>query len=83
MFQQNIYIKCFWFLNHRSDAWASRESVVHSREEFVEGAIAVQPLMRELPGFREYYKNIFSSDNKRNPWFDEYLKAYHNCTEQR
>ena len=34
----------------RSDAWASRESVVADRDEYVEGAIAVQPLMRELPG---------------------------------
>ena len=34
----------------RSDAWASRESVVADRDEFVEGAIAIQPLMRELPG---------------------------------
>ena len=32
-----------------SDAWASRESVVEDREEFVEDAIAIQPLRNALP----------------------------------
>lgn len=63
-----------------SDAWASRESVVENREEFVEGAIAIQPLRRSIPSYNEYFKNLISSQNERNPWFEEYLEVYHNCT---
>ena len=65
-----------------SDAWASRESVVEDREEIVEGAIAVQPLRRELPGYNEYFSQLVATPNKRNPWFAEYLEIYHNCSNQ-
>jgi hypothetical protein len=63
-----------------SDAWASRESVVEDREEFVEGAIAIQPLRRMLPNYNEYFSNLMSGYNERNPWFQEYLEVYHNCS---
>ena len=62
-----------------SDAWASRESVVQERETVVEGAIAVQPLRRELPGFHQYFSGLLDSPNSRNPWFEEYLHHYHHC----
>ena len=39
-----------------SDAWASRESVVEDREEFVQGAIAIQPLRRKLKNYDKYFK---------------------------
>lgn len=65
-----------------SDAWASRESVVAMREEFVEGAIAVQPLRRELPGFNEYFRGLLTRPNLRNPWFSEFLMENHNCTNE-
>ena len=65
-----------------SDAWASRESVVEDREEIVEGAIAVQPLRRELPGYNEYFSRLIDTPNKRNPWFAEYLEIYHNCSRE-
>ena len=66
-----------------SDAWASRESVTEDREEFVEGAIAVQPLRKELPLFNDYFQSLIQSrshhrkNNFTNPWFDEYLDAYY------
>ena len=69
-----------------SDAWASRESVVYGREEVVRGAIALQPLRRQLPGFNKYFNNLSerSSDseemNPRNPWYTEYYKTYCNCS---
>ena len=63
-----------------SDAWASRESVVKNREEFVQGAIAIQPLRRNLPGYSDYFRNLLETPNLRNPWFNEYLQEYHNCT---
>ena len=63
-----------------SDAWASRESVVANREEFVEGAIAIQPLRRTLPRFNHYFQQLLTKPNPRNPWFNEYLSEYHNCS---
>ena len=63
-----------------SDAWASRESVVENREEFVDGALAIQPLRRQLPGYSDYFKRLIHQSNPRNPWFEEYLKVYHNCS---
>ena len=63
-----------------SDAWASRESVVEMREDIVEGAIAVQPLRMPLPGYDEYFKKLVDGENDRNPWFEEYLQRYHNCS---
>ena len=63
-----------------SDAWASRESVVENREGVVEGAIAIQPLRKSLPEYDEYFKNLITSVNTRNPWFEEYLEVYHNCS---
>lgn len=70
------------FLWVGSDAWASRESVTDDREEFVEGAIAIQPLRKELPNFNEYFQDLIEHTHDRrnnltNPWFDEYLLAYH------
>ena len=41
-----------------SDAWSSREVVVQHREPFVEGAIAIQPLRRELPNYNSYFRNL-------------------------
>ena len=26
------------------------------------------------------FRKLFLKPNNRNPWFDEYLKAYHNCS---
>ncbi|QQP57591.1 Metabotropic glutamate receptor [Caligus rogercresseyi] len=67
------------FLWVGSDAWASRESVVKGRESAVLGAVAVQPLRRSYPGFDDYFRSLFES-NERNPWFPEYLRVYHNCS---
>ncbi len=63
-----------------SDAWASRESVVENREDIVEGALAIQPLRRELPGYNGYFTKLISNSNERNPWFEEYLNVYHKCS---
>ena len=48
-----------------SDAWASRESVVQHREQFVEGAIAIQPLRRELPNYNDYFTKLTQEPNTR------------------
>ncbi|XP_023342942.1 metabotropic glutamate receptor 2 [Eurytemora carolleeae] len=76
---RNVTSKFVWI---GSDAWASRESVVYGREEVVEGAIAVQPLRRALPGFSEYFNSLsdLPDNNARNPWYAEYYSTYCNCS---
>ena len=69
-----------------SDAWVSRESVVFGREEVVHGAIALQPLRRQLPGFDKYFNQLtekYLNENQthpRNPWYKEYYKTFCNCS---
>ena len=71
-----------------SDAWVSRESVVFGREEVVHGAIALQPLRRQLPGFDSYFNQLTekylgeNQTNPRNPWYEEYYKTFCNCSDQ-
>ena len=67
-----------------SDAWVSRESVVFGREEVVHGAIALQPLRRQLPGFHQYFNSLtekyLGGRNPRNPWYEEYYQTYQLCS---
>ena len=52
------------------------------------GAIALQPLRRQLPGFdayfsqltEEYFKEVAAGAEPRNPWYEEYYQAYCNCS---
>ena len=52
------------------------------------GAIALQPLRRQLPGFdtyfgqltEEYFKERAAGAEPRNPWYEEYYQAYCNCS---
>lgn len=37
-----------------------------------EGAIAIQPLVKNMPGFDEYFASLTPENNARNPWFPEY-----------
>ena len=54
----------------------------------VHGAIALQPLRRQLPGFdayfsqltEEYFKEVAAGAEPRNPWYEEYYQAYCNCS---
>ncbi|KAJ4442843.1 hypothetical protein ANN_04436 [Periplaneta americana] len=47
-----------------------------SDESILEGALAVQPLYRNLAGFDDYFKSLNVSHNTHNPWFEESLKEY-------
>nr|APC26117.1 metabotropic glutamate receptor type 3 [Homarus americanus] len=58
------------FLWLGSDGWSS--SSLMNVEAVAEGAISVQPLIRSLPGFDEYFTNLTPVTNTRNPWFTEY-----------
>ena len=37
-----------------------------------EGALAIQPLAKSMPGFDEYFTSLAPDTNARNPWFQEY-----------
>lgn len=68
-FKSLIWIGC--------DGWSSRDSVTKGLETVVEGAITVQPLVRQLDGFDDYFRNkLRPSRNGRNPWFNEFWQKY-------
>jgi len=60
---------------------------MRSDESVLEGALAVQPLSRNLAGFDTYFKNLGSSHSAVNPWFEEsvieYCKKQHNGSHYR
>ncbi|XP_021930539.1 metabotropic glutamate receptor 3-like isoform X2 [Zootermopsis nevadensis] len=58
--------------NGLSDAWRD--------ESVMEGALAVQPMSRNLAGFDSYFKSLGPSHGTINPWFEESLKEY--CKKQ-
>ena len=51
-----------------------------SDENVLEGALAVQPLTRNLAGFDTYFKSLDPSHNAINPWFEESVTEY--CKKQ-
>lgn len=48
----------------------------------MEGAITVQPLVRPLDGFDEYFAGLKPTKNGRNPWFNEYWQEKFKCVLQ-
>ncbi|KAJ9573800.1 hypothetical protein L9F63_008837, partial [Diploptera punctata] len=60
------------------DAWssASRGSAESRDESVLEGALAVQPLSRNLGGFDDYFKTLTLGHSDLNPWFNESLVEY-------
>ena len=46
----------------------------------LEGALAVQPLSRNLVGFDDYFKTLTLAHSDLNPWFNESLIEY--CRKQ-
>ncbi|XP_033223425.1 metabotropic glutamate receptor 8-like [Belonocnema kinseyi] len=70
-----------------SDAWSNsnhREFLnpddSQDQEQIVlEGALAVQPLSRQMSGFDEYLKSLSLQHEETNPWFREFWREYHRC----
>ncbi|XP_011501835.1 PREDICTED: metabotropic glutamate receptor 3-like [Ceratosolen solmsi marchali] len=68
-----------------SDAWSSSNhsnnildpSLRKTEEVVLEGALAVQPLSRQMPGFDNYFTGLNSSHEAVNPWFREFWTEYH------
>jgi hypothetical protein len=53
---------------------------VMSDNSVLEGALAVQPLTRNLAGFDTYFKSLGSNHSAVNPWFEETIIEY--CKKQ-
>jgi hypothetical protein len=51
-------------------------SEAHNDDSVLEGALAIQPLSRNLAGFDTYFKSLGPSHGAINPWFEECLKEY-------
>ncbi|XP_023724133.1 metabotropic glutamate receptor 3 isoform X2 [Cryptotermes secundus] len=51
-------------------------SEAQNDERVLEGALAVQPLSRNLAGFDTYFKSLSPSHGTINPWFEECLREY-------
>ena len=45
-------------------------------ETVVEGAITVQPLVRQLDGFSAYFTALKPNRTELNPWFAEYWQQH-------
>ena len=63
-----------------SDSWARSLSVVSNYNNVVAGMIGFVPLTKHLQSFHEYFSKLTLDSNNRNPWFEEYLSAFMNCT---
>ncbi|XP_037075389.1 metabotropic glutamate receptor-like [Pollicipes pollicipes] len=64
-----------------SDAWSSRETVVHGVEDVIEGTISVQPLVENLSGFDDYMAGLdpLALPLARNPWLAEFWEDTFAC----
>ncbi|CAL8138068.1 unnamed protein product [Orchesella dallaii] len=63
-----------------TDGWTGRGSVVMGKEETLEGAIAIQPLVSSIEGFDEYFMSRTLEHSKVNPWFSEFWEHHFECT---
>lgn len=70
-----------------SDGWSSRALVYQPGkddpggfEDQVQGTISIQPMAKDIPGFREYFSRIhLPKHTEINPWFYEYWEAEFGC----
>ncbi|XP_028045251.2 uncharacterized protein LOC105833705 [Monomorium pharaonis] len=62
-----------------SDGWSARGLVSNGNEPEVEGTLSVQPQANPVKGFEEYFLNLTVENNRRNPWFVEFLEDHFKC----
>ncbi|XP_035705596.1 metabotropic glutamate receptor 3 isoform X2 [Folsomia candida] len=60
-----------------TDGWSSRESV--GKEDILEGAIAIQPLVSHIRGFDDYFTGLTPEHTSLNPWWSEFWGKYFKC----
>lgn len=65
-----------------SDSWPDNRDVETRETAVLEGALAVQPLYAPLSGFDEYFTGLTLDHERSNPWFREFWRTYHNCTDE-
>ncbi|KAG0710209.1 Metabotropic glutamate receptor 3 [Chionoecetes opilio] len=65
----NNHDKFLWL---GSDAWTY--DTLQELAFAAEGALAIQPLAKTIPGFNEHFASLRSAPDSRNPWFSEYWR---------
>ncbi|XP_070557632.1 metabotropic glutamate receptor 6-like [Ptychodera flava] len=68
------------FLWVASDSWGTKQSPVRGQEAVAKGAITILPKRIPLPGFDKYFQSLSPSNNRRNPWFEEFWESHFDCT---
>lgn len=62
-----------------SNGWSNRIDVTEGKEEVADGSLTVNHLEGEVPRFKEYFLNLKPTDNKLNPWFEEFWETVIKC----
>lgn len=63
-----------------SAAWSQAESVFEDFSRITVGHVfGAAPSTHDVPGFLDYFSQLTIETNKRNPWFEEYFKAFTEC----
>ncbi|XP_020721541.2 metabotropic glutamate receptor 6 [Bombus terrestris] len=65
-----------------SDSWPDNRDVETRETAVLEGALAVQPLYAPLSGFDQYFTGLTLDHERVDPWFREFWRTYHNCTDE-
>ncbi|XP_017764397.1 PREDICTED: metabotropic glutamate receptor 6-like [Eufriesea mexicana] len=65
-----------------SDSWPDRRDGESGETAVLEGALAVQPLYAPLSGFDEYFTGLTLEHERRDPWFPEFWRIYHDCVDE-
>jgi hypothetical protein len=73
-----LFISYYTFNMFRLSVQQSPADTSEARndESVLEGALAVQPLSRNLAGFDTYFKSLGPNHGAINPWFEESLREY-------
>ena len=62
-----------------SESWGNLKSVIKGHENAAEGFITFKVNAPVLNEFNTYMGNLKPTQNKRNPWFDEYYQQLYQC----
>ena len=63
-----------------SAAWSQAESVFEDFSRITAGRVfGAAPSTHDIPGFLDYFSQLTIESNKRDPWFEEYFKAFTEC----
>ena len=69
------------FLWIASDSWVQSITLVHQFNRTVAGLWGITPLSHFIQAFQEYFSQLTPISDLRDPWFEEFYKAYLGCNE--